>query len=388
MDDFIQYFEKTDIEGRHAKINNNTIIRAYDTMFLSLKIKKEMMPLSMVKQLIFIPTRELQKNITIDAQFCEVLEERNRYIIHAYCINNTHKDVIIGSNSIAGIIRPIEPERLVYFDEIKEGKEQKMVNNINQEDDHTKKKLPFNYQHDKDLSQEEKIDIENLLTKHHEAFIQHENDKGVIRGYQEKIELDDYTPIHIKQYPLSKIQEQAYEKIITDMLSKGQLELSTSDWNTPVLIVPKKKPDWPIIKVEHTFERLDGCVVFASLDLKDGYFQMELEEDSRDVTSFSTPTRKVRYKVLPQGLMNSMFSFNKVISSVLYDLDFVVNFVDDIIIGAKDMKQLLNRLDTILVRLKSIGVKLSGEKAFIGIKEVDMLGYTCSKDGIGRDQKM
>eukprot|EP00121_Abeoforma_whisleri_P003284 Awhi_evm1s2948 len=47
MDDFIQYFEKTDIEERHAKINNNTIIRAYDTMFSSLKIKKEMMPLSM-----------------------------------------------------------------------------------------------------------------------------------------------------------------------------------------------------------------------------------------------------------------------------------------------------------------------------------------------------
>eukprot|EP00121_Abeoforma_whisleri_P011884 Awhi_evm1s10966 len=405
-DKYIQYFEEKDIEGRTIKINNNQIVSASEQTFLKMKIKKNKMPLSMRKQLVYVPMNDIKRYVDIDPQICDVIEEKNNFCISVYCVNNTHKDVILGGDSISGIIRPIEPERLIHLDDLK--KNVKKNNNIkkNEKENKNEKKLPYEYQHAKNLNEEEKQKIEKLLKNNMDVFIQDEDDMGVIKNYKEKIELNDYEPITIKQYPLAKVQEDAYEKIVTDMLKKGQVEYSTSQWNTPCLILPKKKEgqfrlvndfrqlnlrakkkSWPIININNTFEKLAGCKYFCSLDIKCAYWQMELDEDSRDMTSFSTPTRKVRYRVLPMGYVNSMFSFNKVISSVLHDIDYVVNFVDDIIFGADNIDQLIERCELIFERLKSIGVKLSGEKANIGVLEVDMLGYTCSKDGVKPNYK-
>eukprot|EP00122_Pirum_gemmata_P002513 Pgem_evm1s2262 len=122
-------------------------------------------------------------------------------------------------------------------------------------------------------------------------------------------------------------------------------------------------------------------------DLKDGYWQVELDEESQGLTTFSTPTRRVCYTTLPQGFVNSSHIFCRLIQTQFYDLDYVICYLDDLSLGAKTFDILLERLEIILTRLRKIGAKLSGEKSIIGVPEINILGNICSNEGVRAEEK-
>ena len=68
--------------------------------------------------------------------------------------------------------------------------------------------------------------------------------------------------------------------------------------------------------------------------MKDGYHQVPLKEESRDITCMSTPRGTYRLKVLPMGLKNGNAIFQRVMEYVLRDFPFADPYVDDVIIGS------------------------------------------------------
>ncbi len=91
-----------------------------------------------------------------------------------------------------------------------------------------------------------------------------------------------------------------------------------------------------------------GNDYYATLDLKEAYYQVSLDQESRDLTPFSDGISLYRFKRLPFGPSCSPGVFARQINQVLAPLlkeNWVKNYLDDLIFYAADYSILLARLD-------------------------------------------
>ena len=140
----------------------------------------------------------------------------------------------------------------------------------------------------------------------------------------------------------------------------------------------------PLPRLEEMVETAAGNKYYATLDIKDAYYQVELGEPSRGLTTFSDGVSLYRFKRLPFGLSCSPAIFSRVMGNMLTPLvkqGWVKNYLDDIILWAPSFSSLLKRLDTLFKHLSSHGVKLNVGKCHFGQSEVRVLGHIVSKDG-------
>ena len=103
---------------------------------------------------------------------------------------------------------------------------------------------------------------------------------------------------------------------------------------------------------------LNGSTVFTTLDLSSGYHQLELAEESRHITTFSTHLGLRRYKRLLFGINAASEIFQNTIEELLTGLPGCKNISDDIIVFGKDQathdanhRQVLERLQSHNLRL-------------------------------------
>ena len=92
-------------------------------------------------------------------------------------------------------------------------------------------------------------------------------------------------------------------------------------------------------KVEDTLQNLRGSKYFAKIDLKSGFFQLDLAEESRYLTTFITHRGCFRFKRTPFGLNDVSEQFQKVMEQILFGLQGVEISVDDVIIHAKSLEK-------------------------------------------------
>lgn len=111
----------------------------------------------------------------------------------------------------------------------------------------------------------------------------------------------------------------------------------------------------PIPTTREVLLDMQGSKLFPTLDLKQGFPQIELEEGSRDITTFTTPFGLFRYKRLSMGLNSAPKQFQYLIQKALAGLEGVQNMADDIILYAKDREQHDIRLMALLRRLQELG---------------------------------
>ncbi len=76
--------------------------------------------------------------------------------------------------------------------------------------------------------------------------------------------------------------------------------------------------------------------VFSKLDLKKGFFHIQLDKESRKYITTATPIGLHQYKRLPMGLTDSSSVFPRSIQQLLSDLPGVIAYIDDIIVFGED----------------------------------------------------
>ena len=95
-------------------------------------------------------------------------------------------------------------------------------------------------------------------------------------------------------------------------------------------------------RIEDSLNSLSGAVMFTSLDLKSGYWQVELDEDSIPLTVFTVgPLSFYKCLQMPFGLTNVPATFQHLMENCLGDLNlnWCIIYLDNIIVYSKTPKE-------------------------------------------------
>ena len=248
----------------------------------------------------------------------------------------------------------------------------------------------------------------DVLTRYRDVIALPGEPLGKTNVVQHKIHLiDNAKPVYIPAYRLPHSKRALVESTVSSMLQDGIIEHSVSPFNSPMFLVPKRSGDWrtvvdfrelnkltvppryPMPVLEEILNSLgDENAVFSTLDLCSGFWQVELDPDSRAYTAFSTPSGHFQYRRMPMGLVGAPSTFQRLINSVFSGLvgNTLFSYLDDIIIFSKSVPEHLEKLNIVLQRLQQAGLKLKLTKCALLRKETTFLGHTINASGIHTSQ--
>lgn len=179
-----------------------------------------------------------------------------------------------------------------------------------------------------------------------------------------------------------------------------------STWVSPIVVVPKanskeiricvdmREANRAIKRQRHVMPTIDdvifelhGAKYFSKIDLKNAYHQLELDSDSRAITTFATHIGLFRYKRLMFGVNTAAEIFQKTLSQVLQGLKGVFNISDDTLVFGKTRREHDNNLKAVLEQLRTAGLTVNLEKCLIGQTNVRFYGLVFGADGVSPDPK-
>ncbi len=208
--------------------------------------------------------------------------------------------------------------------------------------------------------------------------------------------------------------------MVTELLQKQLIEPSVSPYGAPLLFVLKKggelrmvidyralnkltiKNRFPLPRTDDLFDKLQGSQYFTSLDAASGFHQILLQESDRPKTAFRTPFGHYQFRVLPFGLTNAPATFQAVMNRVFEHpkflangkvnplaaiSDFVLVFIDDILIFSKTAEEHVEHVKIVMDVLRQNSILIKMSKCSWGQTELPYLGHIVSKDGIKVDPK-
>jgi len=144
----------------------------------------------------------------------------------------------------------------------------------------------------------------------------------------------------------------------------------------------KQKP-FPIPKIQDLLLKLEGFQYGTSLDLNMGYYHIKLNPDAKKLCTIVLPWGKYEYQRLPMGLCNSPDIFEEKMGGLMADLEYVRAYIDDLLVFSNgSWTDHLQKLEQVLKRLKSAGLKINAKKSFFGKSELEYLGYWITREGI------
>jgi hypothetical protein len=263
------------------------------------------------------------------------------------------------------------------------------------------------------LNPEEKEMIEKTCRDYHDIFHLPGDKLNCTNAIKHSINVIPGTsPVNTRPYRLPEAQKAEIDKQIDKLLRKGVIEESNSPWNSPLLVVPKKddasgEKKWrlvvdfrklnertvgdayPLPDITEILDQLGKSKYFSCLDMVMGYHQIELREEDKEKTAFSTKGGHWSYKRLPFGIKTAPSTFQRMINNVLCGLTgtrcFV--FLDDIVIYAKSLSEHDDKLRDVFGRIRKYNLKLQPDKCEFLRTEVSYLGHVITEDGVRPDPK-
>ena len=136
-------------------------------------------------------------------------------------------------------------------------------------------------------------------------------------------------------------------------------------------------------------DSLQGSQWFSSLDLKSGYWQVKMDEESKPLTAFSVGLLGFyECERMPYGLTNAPATFQRPMENCLGDLNlhWCIIYLDDIVIFSKDPASHLERLEAVFQKLEEASLKLKPSKCEQFWRKLAYLGHVISAEGVATDE--
>lgn len=246
--------------------------------------------------------------------------------------------------------------------------------------------------------------IEKLISQHRDLFAVSDADLGHTNTIQMKIDTGDHPPIKMKPYRTPLNKRKIVDRAIDDMLAANIIRRSKSPWSFPIVVVDKKDGSkrfcvdfrrlnkvtktnsWPLPLIDDLLDQLGKASYFTSLDLKSGYWQVQVQEEDKEKTAFTCHRGLFEFNVMPFGLCNAPQIFSELMSVVLQGLDScALAYLDDILIFSETLEQHEQHIKTVFDRLRKHGLKLKAKKCSFLKEQTQYLGFIIDKTGVKPD---
>ena len=145
--------------------------------------------------------------------------------------------------------------------------------------------------------------------------------------------------------------------------------------------------NYPIPTIESLLAQLEGCKYFSILDLRSGYHQIGLSEQSKPLTAFTMHSGKFQWNVLCFGIGIGAQTFSFVINKAIgHCSDFAANYLDDIMVFSRTAEDHMEHLEKIFKALQVADLKIKVSKCKFFKKHVSYLGFLIGETGIRCDR--
>ncbi|CAC5396188.1 unnamed protein product [Mytilus coruscus] len=177
-----------------------------------------------------------------------------------------------------------------------------------------------------------------------------------------------------------------------------------TEWVSPLVVVPKrnseiricvdmrraneavKRSRHPIPTVDEILQELNGAKVYSKIDLRMGFHQVELEPESRNITTFTTHVGLFRYKRLMFGISCAPEMYQQCIKMALEGCAGQRNISDDTIVYGCTQQEHDERLNKVLDRMRDKGLRLNKDKCKFNMDKMTFMGHLLSAKGISPEK--
>ena len=189
---------------------------------------------------------------------------------------------------------------------------------------------------------------------------------------------------------------------LEELTKSGFIQSSKSPFGAPILFVKKKdgtmrmcvdyralnnvtiKNSYALPRVDELFDRLQGARYFSKIDLRSGYHQIRIVPGDVPKTAFRTRYGHFEFLVLPFGLTNAPGTFMHLMHETFRPFldDFVLVFLDDILIYSKTLEEHTTHVRQVLESLRKAKLYAKASKCEFFKTEVEFLGHFVGRDGV------
>jgi hypothetical protein len=257
-----------------------------------------------------------------------------------------------------------------------------------------------------EINNEEKGKLTRLLEKFTSIF---EKRIGHTKKVKHQINLvPGAKPCNLPPFRYTPNRRRIIDENIKEMLDQGIIAPSNSPWASPVILAPKKdgslrfcidyrklntmtvRDAYPIPRIDDTLDSLQEAKSVSTLDLRSGYWQVEMDNESKEKTAFITHKGLFEFNVMPFGLTNALATFQRLMDIVIAVLKWqcCLVYIDDIVIYSPTFEQHLIDLEKVLLALKEANLTLKVTKCQFCRPELRYLGHINTKKGIKPDPEL
>ncbi|KAK3518760.1 hypothetical protein QTP70_011566 [Hemibagrus guttatus] len=250
-----------------------------------------------------------------------------------------------------------------------------------------------------------KMRLARKLSVRADVFSLDEWDVGLAKDVTHHIRLRDPRPFRERSRRIAPADIEDVWRHLQELLAAGIIKESRSPYASPIVIVRKKNgkvrmcidyhvlnsrtiPDqYTMPRIDDALDCLTGSKWFSVLDLRSGYYQVEMSEADKEKTAFICPLGFFQFERMPQGITGAPATFQRLMERAVGDMNMirVLVYLDDLIVFGKTLEEHEERLLKVLDRLKECGLKVSIDKCQFCQPQVKFLGHIVSASGVATD---
>ncbi|UYV63051.1 hypothetical protein LAZ67_2002979 [Cordylochernes scorpioides] len=258
---------------------------------------------------------------------------------------------------------------------------------------------------DSNLTEDQQNKFMNILKKFSDVFDFSGKSQPARSKIKHKIDTGDHAPTKQRPYRVSGMERKIIQQEVDRMMEQNIIQFSESPWSSPVVLVKKKNGSWrfcvdyrrlnkitkkdvyPLPRVDDALDNLSVARYYSSMDLRTGYWQIEVDEHDREKTAFITPDGLYEFRVMPFGLCNAPATFERMMDTVLKGLkwNICLCYLDDMVVYGPSFEEHLKRLKVVLECLQQSGLNVNHEKCLFGSRQLKILGHVVNENGIHPD---
>ena len=255
------------------------------------------------------------------------------------------------------------------------------------------------------LDSADRRSVQDLMSEYADCVSTGPFDTGHTEFVTHTIDTSGAPPVRIAPRRLPIHQQQEVREHIDKLRDHHIIRPSNSPWSAPIVVV--RKPDnsirlcvdyrqlnnitvkdaFPMPRIDDAIDAMSGARYFTTIDLASGYWQVGMDKDARRKSAFVTPFGFYEWTCIPFGLCNAPATFQRLMNAVLGDLipSTCLVYLDDIIVFSRTFKEHLQRLRSVLDRLREARLKVKPSKCSLVNSSVGYLGHVFSADGVRPD---